>query len=53
MAGFGEGTKVEWDWGSGTASGEIREVYTQKRTLNIDGNEVTREATDGCPAGLS
>jgi len=50
MAGFEKGTKIEWDWGNGTASGEIGEVYTQKRTLKIDGNEVTREASDDCPA---
>ena len=50
MAGYSEGTKVEWDWGDGTATGKIQKVYTQKQTLKIDGNEVTRDADDDCPA---
>jgi hypothetical protein len=50
MGGFSEGIKVEWDWGKGTASGEVEEVHTQKRTLEIDGSEVTREASEDCPA---
>ncbi|MEO0870651.1 MAG: HVA1 family protein [Pseudomonadota bacterium] len=50
MAGYNQGANVERDWGDGTASGEIREVYTQKRTLKIDGSEVTRDASDECPA---
>jgi hypothetical protein len=50
MSEFETGTCVEWDWGSGTATGEVVEVYTQKRTLKIDGNEVTREASTDCPA---
>jgi len=32
---YSEGQKVEWDWGNGTASGEVVKVYTQKRTLKI------------------
>ena len=50
MSGYSEGMKVEWDWGDGTASGEIVEVYTRKQTLTIKGNEVTRDADDDCPA---
>lgn len=50
MAGYLEGTMIEWDWGNGTARGEIDSVYTQKRTLKIDGSEVTRNASDDCPA---
>lgn len=48
--GYSEGTKVEWDWGDGTATGTISRVYTQKQTLNIKGSEVTRDATEDCPA---
>jgi hypothetical protein len=44
------GDRVEWDWGNGTADGEITAVYTQKRTLTIDGNDVTREASSDCPS---
>lgn len=50
MTSFSEGTKVEWDWGSGTATGEIEAVYTQKRTLKIDGAEITRDASEDCPS---
>lgn len=48
--GYSQGTKVEWDWGDGTGTGKIVEVYTQKRTLTIDGTEVTRDADEDCPA---
>ncbi len=48
--GYNEGDRVEWDWGNGTASGEIVKVYTQKQTLKIKGNEVTREASEDEPA---
>tara|TARA_A200000113_G_scaffold166422_1_gene151088 strand:+ start:235 stop:450 length:216 start_codon:yes stop_codon:yes gene_type:complete len=47
---YNEGDKVEWDWGDGTARGEVQKVYTQKITRKIKGNEVTREADDDCPA---
>ena len=47
---YSEGDKVEWDWGSGTACGEIIKVYTRKQTLTIKGTEVTRDASDDCPA---
>ncbi|MEM1105545.1 MAG: DUF2945 domain-containing protein [Pseudomonadota bacterium] len=50
MAGYEKGTEVEWDWGKGTAVGEIDAVYTQKRTLHIAGTQVTREASEDCPA---
>lgn len=50
MAGYSEGTKVEWEWGSGTATGKIETVYTRKTTRKIKGNEVTRDADDDCPA---
>lgn len=50
MSGFSEGTLVEWDWGNGTAEGEVSAVYTQKRTLKIDGHEVTRRANKDCPS---
>ena len=49
-SGYSEGTKVEWTWGNGTGTGTVQKVYTQKRTLTIDGNDVTREASDDCPS---
>jgi len=47
---YNVGDKVKWEWGEGTAKGEIKKVYTQKITRKIKGNEVTREADDDCPA---
>ena len=47
---YSEGTKVEWDWGNGTATGEVAKKYTQRQTLKIDGTEVTRNADDDNPA---
>ncbi|QFU07275.1 hypothetical protein PARPLA_01202 [Rhodobacteraceae bacterium THAF1] len=47
---YSEGDTVEWDWGNGTAQATVKQKYTQKRTLKIDGNEVTRDASDDEPA---
>ena len=47
---FEKGDKVEWSWGNGTATGEVTETFTSKTTRTIDGNEVTRNATDDEPA---
>lgn len=52
MAGYTEGTKVAWDWGEGTAEGEIVKIYTRKITVKIKGTDVTREASDDQPAYL-
>lgn len=50
MSGYSEGTKVEWDWGNGKGTGKIDEVFTEKVTRTIDGNEVTRKASEDEPA---
>ena len=47
---YSEGTKVEWDWGNGTGTGEVIRRYTQRITLTIKGSEITRNATQDCPA---
>lgn len=47
---YNVGDKVEWDWGSGTAKGEISSVHKQDVTKNIKGSEVTRNASDQSPA---
>lgn len=46
------GDKVEWEWGEGTASGEVVERFTEDVTRTIDGNEVTRNASEDDPAYL-
>ncbi len=43
-------TKVEWDWGKGTAQGYVREKFTEKTTQHIGGTDVTRNASDSDPA---
>lgn len=50
MAAFSEGERIVWDWGEGVAAGSVVAVYTQKRTLTIDGTEVTRNASADCPS---
>ncbi|MBF9033903.1 HVA1 family protein [Rhodobacterales bacterium HKCCE2091] len=45
-----EGTKVEWDWGSGTAAGKVTASYDRKVTRTIDGTEITRDGTSDDPA---
>jgi len=45
-------TRVEWDWGDGTAEGYIREVFREKTTRTIKGTEVTRHASGDDPAYL-
>jgi hypothetical protein len=47
-----EGDSVAWDWGNGTATGTVSKVYTQKTTVQIEGSEITRKASDDCPAYL-
>ena len=41
-----EGTKVKWEWGNGTATGEVVESYTSEVTKTIEGNEVTRKGEE-------
>ena len=41
-----EGTKVKWEWGNGTATGEVVESYTSEVTKTIEGNEITRKGEE-------
>ncbi|MFD2565123.1 hypervirulence associated TUDOR domain-containing protein [Aquimarina rubra] len=42
-----KGTKVEWNWGEGTAKGEVVESFTSKVTKTIKGTEITRNGEEG------
>ncbi len=42
-----EGTKVQWKWGNGTATGKVKSTFTKKVTRTIEGNEVTRNGEEG------
>ena len=45
-------TEVEWEWGNGSASGNIREKFTSDVERTIKGSSVKREASDSDPAYL-
>ena len=46
------GDDVEWNWGSGTGSGTVRERFNSEVTRTIDGTDVTRHAGEDEPAYL-
>ena len=49
---FAKGTKVEWNWGSGTGQGKIAESFTQEITRTIKGARIKRNASPEEPAYL-
>jgi hypothetical protein len=52
MARYRKGTKVEWDWGTGTASGKVAESFTEEVEATIKGAKIKRKATKEEPAYL-
>lgn len=46
------GDTVYWEWGNGTAEGTIEKEYTDDVTLEINGTEISRNATENEPAFL-
>lgn len=46
------GDSVTWSWGDGTATGTIKQIYTDRVTKTLKGTDVTRNATDDDPAYL-
>jgi hypothetical protein len=52
MKHFQTNTKVQWDWGDGSAEGYIREKFTDKVSKTLKGSEVTRNASEDDPAYL-
>ena len=46
------GSKVCWTWGSGTAEGTIKEVFTERVERTIKGSTIVREGSDEEPAYL-
>ena len=43
---------VEWNWGNGTACGQIDERFERKVTRTIEGSEITRNGSEDNPAYL-
>lgn len=52
MNGIKIGTKIEWNWGNGKATGTIKERFEEDVTKTIKGSEVTRTASSSEPAYL-
>ncbi|MGK7397690.1 MAG: DUF2945 domain-containing protein [Candidatus Cyclobacteriaceae bacterium M3_2C_046] len=50
MAKFKQGEHVKWNWGNGTASGQVKSVFEKKVTRKIKGNEITRNGSRENPA---
>jgi hypothetical protein len=46
------GDDVRWDWGNGTASGTVKQIYEKKVSRTIKGSEVVRNADPDNPAYL-
>ena len=42
-----KGSKVEWEWGNGTARGKVIETYDKKVSKTIKGSEITRDGEPG------
>lgn len=42
-----EGTKVKWNWGKGTATGKVQDIFERRITTTIKGTEVTRNGEPG------
>lgn len=43
---------VQWNWGSGTAKGQIKERFEREVTRTFKGSEVTRDGSEDNPAYL-
>lgn len=49
---FQSGQYVKWDWGNGTASGQIEERFEREVSRTLQGSEVTRKGDGDNPAYL-
>lgn len=43
---------VEWNWGNGTGSGQIKERFEREVTRTLQGAEVTKHGDEANPAYL-
>lgn len=43
---------VEWKWGNGMGSGQIKERFEREVTRTLQGTEVTKDGHEGNPAYL-
>ncbi len=47
-----KGTTVEWEWGTGKAKGEVKEIYNSEIEKKIKGSNIKRKGTESDPAYL-
>ncbi|MGQ2948929.1 MAG: DUF2945 domain-containing protein [Agrobacterium sp.] len=52
MSAFRKGTKVRWNWGSGTGEGKIVETFTDDVERTIAGSRIKRKTSKDEPAFL-
>lgn len=52
MAKFETGQDVKWEWGNGTGTGTVKQIYTDRVEKTIDGSDITRNADEDNPAYL-
>jgi hypothetical protein len=52
MGSYKKGDTVSWKWGTGTATGTIKEKHKEKVTRQIDGKEISRNGSGDDPAIL-
>ena len=43
---------VKWDWGDGSAEGQVKERFEREVTRTLKGNEITRDGSEDNPAYL-
>ena len=43
---------VQWNWGNGTAKGQIKERFEREVTRTLQGSEITRNGSEDDPAYL-
>ena len=43
---------VQWDWGNGTAKGQIKERFEREVTRTLQGSEITKDGDEDNPAYL-
>lgn len=47
---FSAGDEVRWNWANGSATGRVRERFTERVTRTLEGSEIVRNATPDDPA---
>lgn len=49
---FQTGQYVQWNWGNGTATGQIEDRFEREITRTLKGSEITRKGNSDNPAYL-